>query len=278
MRLGAYLDQKPPLLTGILGIVLLAFIGLIDYATGPDLGLSIIYLAPILLVTHRLGEGPGVGMALLATATWLWADMATGQQYSMAFIHYWNAATRLGFFVIILFLVVALKRERLSARQDALTGAGNRQVLHEVLGNEIARVHRFRRPLSCALMDVDRFKAINDSLGHPEGDSILRTIAKTLRQHTRTIDVVTRLGGDEFVVLLPETGAAAAAAVVRRLQKGLDGLPSLEDARPRVTLSIGVVTFERAPRDADEVLSRADAALYAAKRMGGNTIEHEVVA
>ena len=277
MKLDAYLDQKPALFTAGVGIALVVLLGLLDYATGPDLGFSIFYLAPILLVTHRSGKWAGLCMSLLATVTWLWADIATGRQHSQALIHYWNAALRLGFFVIILCLVVALKRERLAARRDLLTGAGNRQVLHEILVTEVARAQRFQHPLSCALIDVDQFKAINDSLGHLKGDNVLRAIAETLRKQTRSIDVVIRLGGDEFVVLLPETGAAGAGVVARRIQKGLDGLAASDSDHPIVTVSIGVVTFERAAQDTDEVLRRADAALYAAKRMGGNTIEYEIV-
>ena len=269
MRLGAYLDQRPPLFTTAFAMALVVGVAIADYATGPEIGLSLFYVAPILLVTHRSGKWPGIALSVFAVMAWLGADLMASRTYSITLIHYWNATIRLALFVVILLLVVALKRERLSARQDVLTGAGNRQVLHEMLSTEIARAQRFQRPLSCALIDVDRFKSINDSLGHQEGDHVLRSIADTLRQHTRTIDVVTRFGGDEFVVLLPETGAAAAAAVMRRIQKGLDV--------PLVTLSIGIVTFERPPQSGDEVLNRADAALYAAKHVGGNTIEHDII-
>jgi diguanylate cyclase (GGDEF)-like protein len=276
MRLLTYLDGKPPIVTAVIGAVLLALIGALDYATGPDLGLSIFYLAPILLVAHRSGKWPGLGMAILATLAWLGADIATGRQYSVPFVHYWNAAVRLGFFALIVLLLIALKREQLSARRDVLTGVGNRQILQEVLAGEIARAQRFRRPLSCALLDVDQFKSINDTFGHPAGDSVLRAIADRLLLHTRAIDTVIRFGGDEFVLILPETGAVPVHAAIRRIQGGLEGLtPPSADRRP-VTFSIGIVTFERPPRDADEVLARADSALYAAKRRGGDAVEHDV--
>ena len=277
MRLGAYLDQKSPLFTAAIASALMVAVAVVDYVTDPAIDMAVFYVVPILLVTHRSGTLAGIAMSILAAELWLLNDRLAGRALPLPLVHYWNAALQLAFFILVLFLVAALKRERLSARQDALTGAGNRQVLHEVLDAEIARARRFERPLSCALIDVDRFKSINDSLGHPQGDNVLRAIAATLRQQTRTIDVVARFGGDEFVVLLPETGAAATAAVVRRILKGLDGLPPSTTGTPPITLSIGVVTFERPPENSDEVLRRADAALYVAKRMGGNAVEHAIV-
>jgi diguanylate cyclase (GGDEF)-like protein len=277
MRLDAYVNRTPPLLATVVGVVFIVCLGVIDYATGPELVLSIFYVVPILLVTHRSGRRAGVWISLFATMTWLGSDLASGREHATVVIHYWNAAIRLGLFIIVVFLAVALNRERVSARQDVLTGAGNRQALQDFLGIEIARMRRFPDPLSCALMDVDRFKSINDSLGHHEGDNVLRAIARVLREHTRAIDVAIRLGGDEFVVLFPGTDAAGARAVVGRIQEGMNGVVASDGGQRPVTFSIGIVTFRRPPKDADEVLDRADALLYRAKGMGGNAIEHEIV-
>jgi diguanylate cyclase (GGDEF)-like protein len=123
---------------------------------------------------------------------------------------------------------------------------------------------------------VDDFKQVNDHLGHSAGDRLLRTVADTIRENVRGIDVVARLGGDEFAILMPETDGAAAGVVVRRVRRRL-----LDAARAGgwpVTFSIGVVTFDTPPASCDEMLQAADDLMYAAKRHGKNAIRQRVAA
>ena len=123
-------------------------------------------------------------------------------------------------------------------------------------------------------MDVDDFKQVNDRHGHSAGDRLLKAVADSIGQNVRDVDTVARLGGDEFAVLMPETGETAAQVVIRRVRRQLleasrrEGLP--------VTFSIGVVTWYAPPATVDEVLRAADSLMYAAKRLGKNTVRHTV--
>lgn len=159
------------------------------------------------------------------------------------------------------------------ARRDALTGLHNRRSADERLLDEIARVRRHGRPLSALVIDVDRFKHINDQHGHEAGDAVLRELAQRLPRMLRATDFVARQGGEEFLVLLPATGAPQAHEVAEKLRRAI----ALEPLEPigTVTASIGVATLTpemEAVSDPVALLRRADDALYAAKRGGRNRV------
>jgi diguanylate cyclase (GGDEF)-like protein len=166
--------------------------------------------------------------------------------------------------------------ERLST-QDPLTGLANRRVLNEALAREWARALRDSTPLACIMMDIDHFKDYNDHYGHPQGDECLRRVAQALRnQIKRPADTLARYGGEEFAALLPRTDAKGAAAVaeafhasVATLRLEHDGLPLKE----HVSLSLGVTAYvpERS-RNAEDLLTAADHALYEAKHQGRDRI------
>ncbi|WP_199441272.1 GGDEF domain-containing protein [Umezawaea beigongshangensis] len=149
------------------------------------------------------------------------------------------------------------------ALQDPLTGLPNRRALDEKLRTLVTgQAH----PLSVALVDLDGFKTVNDRHSHADGDDVLRVIASTLRQALRGDDVVARYGGDEFVVLLPGAPLPAAEAALWRAVEAVAALPF--DLSRGVTLSVGVVSV-RPKESANQALSRADSAMYVAKRQGG---------
>ncbi|HUH38800.1 MAG TPA: diguanylate cyclase [Spongiibacteraceae bacterium] len=163
-----------------------------------------------------------------------------------------------------------LEQQHQLALRDMLTQLPNRQAYQQRLEQETERWRRYGRPLSLAVCDIDHFKTINDSYGHQAGDKVLRIIARTLRQRLRQTDFVARYGGEEFVVLLPETSAEDALAVMDAVRTAVAQCPfHFREQRVRITLSAGIAGFT-AQSTAEQVFKRADQALYEAKRAGRN--------
>jgi diguanylate cyclase (GGDEF)-like protein len=155
------------------------------------------------------------------------------------------------------------------ARIDALTGLANRRAFEETLASEISRAHRFEHRLALVLLDLDRFKEINDSFGHAAGDVMLRSVSHLLTSLARQGDTVARWGGEEFVAVLPETDLAGARRFAERLRRTIEAHPVGE---MRTTASCGVATI--VPEDTVEaLLGAADQALYQAKANGRNRTE-----
>ena len=187
----------------------------------------------------------------------------------------WNALVRLGFFLSMVFLLNAFRREKEYAREDYLTGLGNRRRFFELADVEIRRSRRYGGPFTVAYVDVDDFKAVNDEYGHSEGDVLLKGIAGVMKESTRSTDVVARLGGDEFAVLLPESGSEAAGKFIQKLHRRL--VQAGNRVRRAVTFSIGVVTFETPPASGDEMVRIVDDLMYRAKIRGKDRVEFAVV-
>jgi diguanylate cyclase (GGDEF)-like protein len=162
-----------------------------------------------------------------------------------------------------------IARARHAADHDHLTGAFSRRAFFNLAAREQARSLRHASPLSLLLLDVDHFKHINDTLGHATGDRVLADIVEATSALVRGIDTVARLGGEEFAVLLPATPAGTALLVAERLRQALDRAP--DAAGVGYTVSIGVATLLPGESIA-AMLSRADAALYAAKASGRNAV------
>jgi diguanylate cyclase (GGDEF)-like protein len=177
-------------------------------------------------------------------------------------------------YVGLLSLLMRLKDSYLEARLDAytdfLTGLRNRRYLELALERELFRVARYGRPLSLIILDLDGFKAVNDTHGHEVGDRVLKALARCLEEHLRQSDRAVRLGGEEFAVLLPETGLPQALRLAERLRQAVAALevPPVE----RLSASFGVA--QASPTDSPlSFLRRADEALYKAKRRGKNRVE-----
>jgi diguanylate cyclase (GGDEF)-like protein len=168
---------------------------------------------------------------------------------------------------------LAASNERLQrlALTDALTELPNRRSAVERLEQEWALAQRGERKLSCMMVDIDHFKAINDKLGHQAGDEVLKSVAQALRHSARTQDLVCRYGGEEFVVICPDTDLKAAAQCAERLRQKVSEL----DHRGRgfaLTISVGVAERRSDMGSVDALLARADACLYAAKEAGRNRV------
>ncbi len=159
------------------------------------------------------------------------------------------------------------------ATTDALTQIHNRRHALELARAEIARQRRTGRPLALLVMDLDHFKAVNDSHGHAVGDAVLVGVGAVCKQALRGMDIFGRLGGEEFIVVLPETDEAQAVASSERLRARVAALETpAPGARVRITVSIGIAVVREKADDVDAVLAqllkRADAALYTAKEQG----------
>jgi diguanylate cyclase (GGDEF)-like protein len=155
--------------------------------------------------------------------------------------------------------------------KDEVTGLYNRRFFSIRLEEEVSRYRRFDHPVSVVLMDLDRFKAVNDELGHGAGDETLRGFADILLKHSRGINVICRYGGDEFAVLLVETSKAGARRYADRIR---DVLPAHRFSHGRrITASFGIASLpEDVAPSPDQLIRAADEALYAAKRAGKNRV------
>ncbi len=159
-----------------------------------------------------------------------------------------------------------------AAHEDFLTGALNRRGMDDAIKTEFERADRHDTPLSFAMLDIDHFKKINDTLGHATGDKALAHLAKVVKSILRSTDVLARYGGEEFVILLPGSNQADALTVVTGLQRELTKNFFLHNnERVLITFSAGV-TERLAGENIDAVLPRADAALYQAKQSGRNRV------
>ena len=161
---------------------------------------------------------------------------------------------------------------------DQLTGLYNRRYMASHVETLVMTAKETKKPLSLLIMDIDYFKAINDTYGHGVGDEVLRGFAQRLRANVRGIDLACRYGGEEFVVIMPETDVSFAYAVAERLRQAVAEIPfsvSCSDAGLPVTVSIGVTSIERPDDTSDTILKRADQALYRAKRDGRNRVVSE---
>lgn len=178
----------------------------------------------------------------------------------------------------------ALNHERLKqvGLTDPLTGIFNRRYFESRCQEEIANIRRYKTPLTCMFLDIDKFKRVNDIFGHPAGDEVLRGVAGQIKSQLRGNDVLARFGGEEFVVLLPKTGLQTASEIAERIRFTIAAQPFRVTAKDKhtVTVSIGV---SQVPDDLDgddttialKLMSAADEALFVAKKNGRNKVVSE---
>jgi len=257
--------------------LLLGVIAFFDLATPLGIAIGVLYVIVVLLSfwspTTRFTYWVALISSTLIVAVFF---------YKPPVAEMWKVILNrsLSLFVIWVttFLGVRIKRteERLieMANHDFLTGLLNRREMLARLSVEHSRVNRTDEPLSIIMMDIDHFKNINDVHGHIAGDMVLKEIARRLRDGVREYDLICRFGGEEFLIMAPETAAPRAAELAERLRVMVSDIPFRLEAVPPVaiTISAGVAQLVEG-ESIEEMLSRADTALYRAKAQGRNRVE-----
>lgn len=274
------LERLPRALVLAISLLLVGLIALASYATRVELRFSFFYLLPIALSSWFVGRSAGILLSLASAISWTGEYLLEHRlEAASRATAYENAPLLLGFFLVLSLLLSTLQqtlaKEKDAARVDPLTRIANRRAFFELAEGEIRRAARYGGRLTAAYIDLDDFKAVNDQEGHEAGDRLLRLVAQTIRGNLRVNDITARLGGDEFIILLPETGAVEADAVLGKIRRQLED--SLRAGKWPVTVSAGCVTFERPPDSVDEIVRLTDELMYFAKTSGKNRLAKRVI-
>lgn len=239
---------------------------LLDYQLGPRNGLELIRQAvakgcrtPIVFLTAESSERVDIEAMNAGALDYLVKGEITSRTLERSLRY----ALKLG---------ETLEALRRLATRDQLTGLFNRREFERIMAEEEERSRRFGHPLSLLMIDIDRFKWINDTHGHPVGDAVLREVARRLAEEVRSVDRVARFGGEEFAVVLMEAGGEAAFEMARRVCAAIEREPVLvnETLPLNVTVSAGAASLPEDARTGESLVAAADKALYAAKGAGRN--------
>lgn len=237
----------------------------IDLATAADIRLHVLYLFPLAAVALHC-ERPQAAGLLLPVVVLLQIFTFSRQENSLSAI---TTDTLVSTAAALLSIGLArgmrsnhLHMQNL-ANRDSLTELLNRRSFEKLTDLEIIRQRRHGGIFSLAVLDIDDFKKLNDSLGHHYGDLALKAIARHLSAHTRQSDSVARIGGDEFAILMPNTDLDSARLLCRKLSQHISD--KLDNAPLKITASIGCACFEQAPASTSEALKQADQHMYKTK-------------
>lgn len=254
-----------------LGVLISLGLSVLDALTGYEVSFSPFYLVSVVLVAWSGRRWPVMAIAVVDATLWQASNYFAGEVHAQAWIYAWNALTRGVFFVVIGLLIVRLRQmltaEAATARRDPLTGLANRRGFEERFELEVLRQQRQPSTLGLLALDLDRFKLLNDSLGHAEGDRLLIEFAKVGLATIRPEDCFARIGGDEFVLLVARAERKAVEDIALRLQTKAEALFA-ERSWP-VGLSQGLAFYAvGGPLELPAFLARADRQLYRAKHEG----------
>lgn len=258
----------------LVGAMLVTVISYLHTATGLAYEFHAFFIVPVLAVSWFLGARYGYALSMLAAIEWFLADRILAGEPAAMLPLVFNSVVRLTIFIGGVWLVggirLALLRESRLAREDGLTQLPNRREFHERGRVAFAQAQRQEAPFTAVFIDLDRFKEVNDAMGHGVGDQLLKSVAAEMRDHVRISDIPGRLGGDEFALLLPGMKAAVARVYVEQLQGRL--LDAMKRHGWPVTFSVGVASYDVTPKDFDCLLKQADALMYEAKHGGRNRV------
>lgn len=263
---------------------LLLIVAIVDHWLLPKFSLELFYIFPIILF---VSEGKWYGLFFSFVAAFLAKTITQNEEgfWELGITGgYWNLFTLIGFYltVALLAFIVNLFYDQMTAlsQQDTQTGLLNQKAFLAVLSTEQNRSERLAKVLSVVYLDLDNFKAINDSCGHAFGDVIIQFVGDVLKTLLRDYDDSARMGGDEFALLLPETNSINAQQIVQRLQTIFSEIQMSEfdnEIKEKMssfpaTFSVGIVTYHTPKLSAEEILQAADQQMYEAKKKGKNKI------
>ncbi len=261
-------DRRQQNLLLIAGMLLVTAIGYLHTLTGLSYEFHAIFFVPVLVVSWFSGSSHGIALGILAAIEWFLADrMLLGDRATLTALLF-NTTLRLTIFIAGAWLVGQLRRvllrESQLAREDVLTELPNRREFLERGEQAFALAQRQGCPFAAVFIDLDRFKEVNDTLGHEVGDHLLKAVASAMRAHVRVSDIPGRLGGDEFALLLPNMKADATRTYVEELRCRL--CAAMQENGWPVTFSIGVASYQVTPPDFFALLKQADDLMYEVKR------------
>jgi diguanylate cyclase (GGDEF)-like protein len=254
-----------------LGVCLSLILTVLDGWTGYEVSFSFFYLIPVVIVAWTGSTASGVWLISVFDAMlWQISNLLVGERHDQAWIYVWNAASRGVFFVVTGLLIARVRNllnaEIATARRDPLTRLLNRRGLEESFEWESNRQLREPSTIALILIDLDRFKQLNDSAGHAEGDRLLVEFARVGLTMIRPTDILSRVGGDEFVILAARSDKSAALEIAQRLQSKVE--ESFLAHGWEVGLSQGISFHTEGAMSLPDLLARADKLLYRAKNEG----------
>lgn len=272
------LDERKPRLIWLLSILTIIVICLAIVFFNNIVDLKPLLVIPVLLASWYGGRKTGASMAALTALSLLLMNYNISSEHFYISSSLYDSIVVLFAYLFISIIVTNFRKvhciEIIAADTDALTGLSNLRKFYTELENELNRSKRYEHMLSLAYIDVDDFKNINDTLGHPVGDELLIQLSKALQISLRTTDTIARIGGDEFVCLLPETEQSAAKSAIFNAEKTLKD--TMKKHNWDVSFSIGVVTFEILPEDVTQAVKLADDLMYQVKRGKKNDIAYKI--
>ena len=272
------LDKRPYSLIWWSSLILVMIITGVNIAVGDAISVEPFFVLPILLASWYGSKRSGVLLAVFSTLMWAISEIIINPYKFSAGNIIYNGVSYLVAYSLLAVLITNFRSvhrvEVVAADTDNLTNILNSRGFYAKFANELLRSIRYEHIFSLAYIDIDNFKYINDSLGHPIGDKLLVEVAKCLKSTLRATDTVARLGGDEFACLLPETKQAAAKKAFSKVRNLL--LKNMKSHKWDVSFSIGMVTFEIPPDDIKEAIKIADDLMYDVKKSKKNDIAYMV--
>lgn len=274
----------------LLIVLAFGFANLVIYFSFPHGVLTYwtLYMVPLIIAAMVYDIYGVITIGLLsvgAISWWLYSSISSPEFYRALSIQSSIVEIVVGVSIFLLvgsILGVLSKKQKkqqmaleLLSVHDRLTGLYNYSYFLDRMEEEKKRADRYEKELSFIMLDIDHFKHYNDTYGHEQGNVVLKKIAKTIRESTRDVDIVSRYGGEEFVVLLPRTPKQQAVDVAERIRKSVEALEfpgNKEQPIVKKTISGGIATYPHNAKDAAGLVVKADEALYEAKDTGRNKI------